>query len=449
MAAKVGELFVELGIKGADKTIGSVRAVGDGVKNLGSMSLQAKAAIVGMMYALEKVFESAGQTGLSLKNANSELGMSMDMLQRYQYVAKMAGSSNEAMTGSFLHMQQAMTKLMTEGAHGKWMQLFMQGTGTKVEELPMLQQHPEELLKRLQKLAQDKSINQGVMNEILTEFLGNDPSLRRAVRDNRFTPQALAAAPVHSDSQVNAMDKTREGLTRLQNKFQMASENFAAKFGPELIGDIEPLINKLFKLASAFEMIAKKAEVFKAIGLVFEGWTNIFQGLATLIETISNVDLRDVLPESVADFLGVKSKDEKGDKGKSKEKDKPMTIGNVASNALGKAEDAVLSWLPKGALDALAGDATKQAKTDVKKKAPISKKAASGKVLPFPSPVEPKSVAAPAMPALAVGDNTTQNNTFNINQNYTHDGKDAKKVGTETKSQIQRAMQQQKTNRGT
>ena len=55
MGLTVAEMFVNLGIKGSEKTVDAVNSVDKGISNIRSTSLEAKAAIVAMFYAIGRV----------------------------------------------------------------------------------------------------------------------------------------------------------------------------------------------------------------------------------------------------------------------------------------------------------------------------------------------------------------------------------------------------------
>src|ERR1700744_4238817 len=101
----IGSLFLNLGIKGSEKTVGALTDVKKGLGELGSMSLEAKAGIVAAMYALEQLFATSGKAGTDLTNFNAITGESVKTLQQYQYAARQVGVSNQEVEGSFKTLQ--------------------------------------------------------------------------------------------------------------------------------------------------------------------------------------------------------------------------------------------------------------------------------------------------------------------------------------------------------
>src|SRR4051812_3068268 len=82
MATTIGELFVNIGIKGAEKTVGALKSVGGFMGDLSAKGLAAKASIVGAIYALERLTEAGGQYGSSIKNLGIYTGQSTKYIQQ-------------------------------------------------------------------------------------------------------------------------------------------------------------------------------------------------------------------------------------------------------------------------------------------------------------------------------------------------------------------------------
>src|SRR5581483_1123829 len=101
MSTKVGDLFVELGIRGSEKTISAFTNVKQEMGGLASMSLEVKAAIVGALYALEQLVAHSNALGTNLATTSTVLGVSAKTLQQYGYAALQVGSNLEEVEGSF------------------------------------------------------------------------------------------------------------------------------------------------------------------------------------------------------------------------------------------------------------------------------------------------------------------------------------------------------------
>lgn len=105
---KVAELFVEIAVKGADKAGKSLSGIADGLTDISSKGLAAKAALIGMVYALDRMMSGSAQRGQDLKNFASLTGINTDALQRWQIAANRTGQSADSMASSMKALQHTM-----------------------------------------------------------------------------------------------------------------------------------------------------------------------------------------------------------------------------------------------------------------------------------------------------------------------------------------------------
>ncbi len=458
----VAELFVNLGVKGSDKTLGALGSMQKGLKDTASVSLEAKAAIVGAMYALEKLFATSGQAGTDLTNFNTILGVSAQTLQKYQYAARQMGVSNQEVEGTFKSLQGAMTKtLMGEGAPKGLARVSMLTGGMTAADLKKFAEQPQLLIQKLQEYA-SKETNAGLRREVLSSF-GVGEGMQAAMRRGAFTPQALAKAPTYSDREINSLDKANIAWSNLGNKIEMAVGHFNAAHGGQLVADISKLVDQVFKLASAFETLAEKAKFFQAIGTAFKGWTMIFEGATKAVEAIQGAaddpaksaklksnfadfitgDLPDMFKTIRDEVIGVpeaKEPEKKKEEGYSSgpgstareqtTQEKPSygeRIGNALMNG-GQGES-----LAGIAIDALkAGTKVNVGGTaDIKPKLRLA-------IPPSPTQVTPKAIA-PAAPAGVGGATAAQNVEVNQTLNFNQDVNDPKKTSDSVKKSVRDA----------
>ncbi len=283
----IAELFVNLGVKGSEKTVGAIANLQKGLKETASTSLEAKAAIVGAMYALERLFATSGKAGTDLTNFNTLMGGGMiQTLQKYQYAARQVGISNEEMEGTFKSLSDLSAKTLLGKARPEGAAYVANRTKTDLN--PLLKAaadgHPELLLQKLQQFAQMEK-NIGMRNQVLKSFGLGDNMIAGMAR-NAFTPQALRKAPTYSDKEVGALDKANIAWSNLGTKIEMAVGHFNAQHGGQLVKDISAITDKVLAMAEAFAKFADKVELFKGIGKIFEGWGYIFNGITDAVTTL-------------------------------------------------------------------------------------------------------------------------------------------------------------------
>lgn len=284
----VGELFVSLGVKGSDKTIGAIAGTRGALKETASVGLETKAAIVGVMYALQQLFSASGKAGTGMQNFTALVGMNARTLQQYQYAARQVGLSNEEMEGTFKALQNAMTNtLMGKGAPEGLGRLAAITGNIDLKEIDEWAKNPEKLLQRLQDYAQ-KEQNIGLRNSTLKSF-GVSEGMSAGLVRNAFTPNVLARAPTYSDNELRSLDKANIAWSNLGTKIEMAIGRFNAKHGGFIVDNISKTVDEVLKLAEAFIKLAEKAELFEKLNTVFQGWKMIFDQIHKVLQDIEKL----------------------------------------------------------------------------------------------------------------------------------------------------------------
>src|SRR5882672_10104653 len=107
----VGDLYVNLGIKGSDKTVGQIEDTKKGMGELKSMSLEAKAAILAVAYGFEQMMSQSSRFGTHLSNLSTYLGLPPKILQQYIWAGKQTGIAKEQIEGTFKSLESIMANL--------------------------------------------------------------------------------------------------------------------------------------------------------------------------------------------------------------------------------------------------------------------------------------------------------------------------------------------------
>lgn len=383
MGLSVGELFVNLGIKGSEKTIGAIGSAQSGMKGLGSASLETKAAIVGAFYALEQLIATSVRFGSSMVNFEAFTGNSAQALQRWQYAARQVGVAGDEITGSLKGVQAAMARMLLGEGAPKGLGLI--AAATKEFDVNRVRDTfyvMDQLQKAAQKLPKDLG------NEALKSF-GLSEATIAAMRRNAFNPKALSQAPVLSDKELGSLDKMNAQWANLGQRIELAFSRFNVKHGGELIRDISAITTSVINLANALTTLSEKIGVFKIIGQAAEGIANSIRLVVELLDK----------------FNGKESK--KGDllysePGKG-------AIPGFAESPLGKFLEGISSF----------GDHL---------------------INGNPKTPNPITLPMPAYPNQPSG--KTQEININQSLHFNNDGSDHKKVGSEVKKSVQDAFRQ-------
>ena len=276
----IAELFVNLGIKGGDKTVGTLGNVKKGLGEVSSMSLEAKAGILAMMYGLEQMMSKSGAAGTGLTNFAALTGLSAKTLQQYQFAARQAGVSSEELTGSLKGVQNSMSNMLLGKSIPEGMGIVSRLTNFD----PAKARDTFYVMQKLQEAAQ--KMPKDVGNNMLKSF-GLSEGTIAAMRRNAFTPEMLGKAPTYSDKEISSLDKSNIAWSNLGNKIEMAMGHFNAAHGQQLVNDISKITDAVLKMITAFETLAEKLKLFAVIGKVFEGWEMIFKGVNEGVSKLS------------------------------------------------------------------------------------------------------------------------------------------------------------------
>lgn len=416
----VGELFVSLGVKGSDKTIGALKETRQGLKDTASFALEARVALLGAFYAFERLMSASNQTGTSLTNFGALMDGGVQRLQRYQYIAKQVGSSNEEMAGTFKKLTATATDVLLGKGAPEVTARIAQIAGLRKGEMASLLNaanhgNVEPLFQMLNRYAQRED-NVGLRSKAFSQF-GISEAIGAGMIRNKFNAKDLAAAPTYSDKEVASLDKTNQAWSRLGTKIEMAIGHFNAKHGNELVNDISKITDKILKLADAFEKLASKTKLFDWIGKVFEGWTIIFDTLSKSIEQLSAVNPPDD-SKKAGDQRNILNMAEPAKDSSAFEKFTMKLFAGMAPGGGG----LFSALLP--ALDAIPKSAAKP--SSYVNGVPQYNQ---GLRLVPPPPPSGADTVAPPVPASAGGGSTTQNINVSQNLNFNHDGKDAARTG--------------------
>lgn len=378
----IGSLFLSLGIKGTEKTLGALTGVKKGLSETASLSLEAKAGILGAMYALEQLFAASGHAGTELTNFNALTGQSVQTLQQYEYAARQVGVSNQEVDSSFKNLQSTMTKtLMGEGAPKGLARVSLLTGGLTQKDIQEYAKQPALLIQRLQEYAQ-KETNVGLRNETLKSF-GLGENMVAALSRNAFRPEILKKAPTYSDAEVGKLDKANIAWSNLGQKIQMAVGHFNALHGGQLVSDISKIVDQVIRLTEAFLKLSDKLHFFEGIGKIFQGWSEIFKAVNIGVESLTNTT---------------------APKGKGSPTIPDRGVPSILKDSFQGGENVILGMF---------GD--------------LKDHFSSG-----------SSIA----PSMAKNIQSTQNNNVTVTNQFQHAGADHKKVGESVKQAIQEAHRQ-------
>lgn len=288
---KIAELFVALGVKGGDTTKRSLEGVKSGMGEIKSMSLEAKAAIVGVVYALEKMMSASAKKGTNLLDFATLTGLSTKQLQQWQYAAIQAGGSAEDLQTSVRNVQQSMTNMqLGKGAPEgiKVMAEQLERMGEKFD-FKRAGNDPFYVMTQAQKFLQ--SDVPARFKATMARSLGLSDGTMAAMMRGAFSPDMLNKAPVLSDNQIGQLNKVDVAWKNLGLQVERAFDKFTSKHGLQIASDIGKITVEVFKLVDGLTRIAEKLKVFEGVGMVFEGWGKLLKITEGQVDNINEKGL--------------------------------------------------------------------------------------------------------------------------------------------------------------
>lgn len=276
---QISELFVTLGVKGSEKTIEAFTNIRSGVKGIASTSLEAKAAILGMLYTLERLSAGSIQRGTDLTKLSILIGKSTEELQKWQYAARQGSESNEDFASSLKSVYDKIEQLKISKSQPSGLNIFASAVGfdekKAYSDILYVFKKAQEFVKT--------NVPRDIQNDVLKSFGFSEDAIV-ALRRQVFNDKNLKGAPILSEGQENQLAKTGVAVSNLENKVQMLFDRFTAAHGAQIVNDLSNIATQAFRIAEAFERISEKLKLFKLIGESFQGWDKLLSKIADKLE---------------------------------------------------------------------------------------------------------------------------------------------------------------------
>ena len=278
---KIAELFVNLGLVGGEDTNRDIKKVKDSLGNVSTSGLQAKAALIGVMYGLHRFASQSIGMGKELNNFSILTGISSKTLQQWQHVARGVGVEAGEVSSAFKNVQSTFTNMMLTGQRPQAWGMFMQAVQPDVKKL----RDTEYMMRKLQEFAQKMPADVG--RNFLSQF-GLSEGVITAMRQGAFNNSALSKAPIYSNDQVKKLKDISLEWDKMMIKADKLAGDLTAKFGGQFIEDISNLADKVFRLSESLATLADKWKVFEWVGKIAEGWTHLFDFLGQTTDDLNH-----------------------------------------------------------------------------------------------------------------------------------------------------------------
>lgn len=282
----IGELVLNLSVKGTDKAVSGLKSIKDGLKSIASASFETKAAIIAAVYALERFTIGAAQLGTSLRQFNNETGLSTERLQRWQYAMLQSGVTAEETQQNVENVQRIMGKMaLGQGAPAGWARVA-QSVGLDFERAKIDTFY---LMDKLREYAK-KEKNITLANEALESF-GQTGKFVGAERTNNLDLDQIPKSQLLSDNTINRLNRINIAWLNFWRTLKLFQGRLVANYGLDGIKELQnafkfltSVVSNIQKITRDFPQLVSVAKLAAvAIIAAFAPLTSIITGITLLL----------------------------------------------------------------------------------------------------------------------------------------------------------------------
>lgn len=261
----IAELFVSIGVKGGDSAFKALGNVKKGLSSIIDSSIEAKAAVLGVMYAVERLTASAASHGASLVQFQNLTGLDNEQIQKWELAAKIAGGTAESIDSSVKAVQSSMKAMQMGLGAPAGFQVIASSVGMDMKRLD----DTFYVMQKLTDFARLSKSRSAEGNYWLKSF-GPDDATIAAMRSDKFNPASIANSMILSHGQTKQLDNLNSTWVRFKNHLQMFSEGKAAKYGFFAVDELDKAVTLLGKLDVIItKLISKFPKLGSAAKLAF------------------------------------------------------------------------------------------------------------------------------------------------------------------------------------
>jgi len=269
--ASIGELFINLGVKGDTKKLDEFKA---SVTKLRSNLIAVGAAFAGAVVGLNTLVNSSLKGVVSLQNLSNQTGLAVENLQKLQQVGQLANLSLSAdqVAQSIGNLQKNINDITVFGS----------GNITPFSQLgvdPMQSKTAFEVLERVRENI--KGLNAATATNLISQ-IGLSPEFINILRLSREEFDKLSNNMFLSGQQRKDIDKLGTSMKSLQLRFIALKDQAVAKLAPEL----DKLVNQFFKWVD--DNGDNIIQLISGIGKSFAVFTKAVSGAFSLVSGFIN-----------------------------------------------------------------------------------------------------------------------------------------------------------------
>ena len=261
---QIADLLINLGFTGGAKVEKALTGATKQMDALRLKSLATKIAIMGAVYAFERMLTSSADKANDLKKFSELTGITVGNLQRYQKAAIRAGVASESVMGALKNAQDIGSKMFVNEGGSAALSHVANSVGIDEKKITDAQY----LMNQFQKFVQKSD---RITGNTVMERLGFDADTIVAMRRGAYTQGNLGKQEVMSDDQINNLSRLKQRLDGAKEKFSSFMGGVTEKFGDEFVNTLEKVLLIVEKLVTAFLKVGDALGIFKAIEAIMKG----------------------------------------------------------------------------------------------------------------------------------------------------------------------------------
>jgi hypothetical protein len=284
--ATVGELVVELGIKGSEKAIAMAKSFKDSLTDVSSQGLLAKASLLALVYGVQRLVLGSAQMGANFQQFANYTQLSTDKLQQWQYAMLQSNVAANETQDSVVGLQAAIGKMKAGFGAPMGYGYVNSLVGLNWNKIDNAFYGMDKLREYLKK---EKNIP--LANQVAASF-NLSPGVIQAMRssdlDINKMPVGMSKGSI---ANLASMNRQWENLTR---SFDLFKAKMAQSFGGEAIKTLQNVMNLVGTTAINVSRLTKELPIIKdiaiavgvALALAFAPVTTVITGILLLLSEV-------------------------------------------------------------------------------------------------------------------------------------------------------------------
>jgi hypothetical protein len=280
MPTSAGEFFVNLGIKGSEKSLDALSSVKSSFKSLTSSSLEAKAAIVAAFYELGKATSASGDFGMSIENQSVLLGVAAKTIQAYDLAASDAMGTTIDFGATMGKLQNSLSSLAYDAkgnVQGLELMVDVLSKNKTIkmpdtkeinawkDNIPQFTQRLAQMIMTMDKIQGPQQTS--ARNWLARTFQLSDSEIV-AMAKGGLTPERIAKfmGKALSDAQIKDLARNKQNMYRAVEDMTKGFDKLMSD--KTIVKGIENITSAISGLVSALEKLNGKMKIFEAMGKI-------------------------------------------------------------------------------------------------------------------------------------------------------------------------------------